>query len=131
MRQAAMNNQPTPTSRLDLQTRLFITFTVLFITSVLILAFFLQNAIGLLNQSSQARRAFEYNRLTNQMQDLFAQYELSLNSYAIAYDAADSTARMEMDALSARLDDAILNLQRQGADQAAVDRLIASAASPN
>ena len=121
-----MNNHPTSTSRLDLQTRLFITFTVLFITSVLILAFFLQNAIGLLNQSSQARRVFEYSRLTYQMQDLFAQYEFSLNSYAIAYEAADSTARMEMDALSARLDDAILNLQRQGADQAAVDRLTAS-----
>lgn len=108
-----MKTKTSPFSRLDLQTRLFLSFTTLLLLSVAILAVFLQNAIGLIQQNTLVRQAFEYNRMVNQLQNLFGEYELALNAYETTADPSLSTARMEMNALSTRIDDALANLARE------------------
>jgi hypothetical protein len=66
---------------LELQKRLLVTFTVLFLYSALLISLFLNMSVGLLRMNAETRAVFEQNRNVNQLFRLTKQFEVALNFY--------------------------------------------------
>lgn len=68
-------------TRGSLQSKLFGTFSILFAFSVVVLAFFLYNAVRIVSLHNQAQAAFELNRQVYRLGSVTQQFEQALNYY--------------------------------------------------
>jgi methyl-accepting chemotaxis protein len=103
------NNSPLALGKTkNLQARLTLVFSVLFVFSVLALSFFLFNILQLVSLNEQARTIFEQNRRLYQAETLARQYQIQLNLYLTN---ASPNAAMVFYALEYQLDDVLFQLE--------------------
>ncbi|MDX9991411.1 MAG: HAMP domain-containing protein [Anaerolineales bacterium] len=114
---------PSPAKSKNLQARLMLIFSVLFVFCTLVLSVFLFNILQLISLTDQSRLAFEENRRLNQLEVMFKQYQLGLNNYALS---SSSLAEMRLAAQDRRLDETLLALQDQppAGDSARLETII-------
>lgn len=104
-----MKNKSNP-SRLNIQSRLVLVFSILFVFCVLALSVFLFNILNIVALNDQSRMVFEENRRIYQLETMFKQYHLGLVNYAVS---SSSLAEMRLSALDQRIDETLFALQEQ------------------
>jgi methyl-accepting chemotaxis protein len=107
-----MNNTSSlpSTKNKDLQTRLVLAFSALFIFCVLALSVFLFNVLQLISLNNQAQTLYEENQRIYQLENMFKQYHLGLKNYAIS---SSPLAEERLAALDRRIDETLQSLQDQ------------------
>ena len=93
-----------------LQQRLLVVFTALFVYCVVMLSVFLFMAVRQVGLQAEARRIFEQNQRINVLNSLTSRFELAINHYEVA---ATDRALVDINALSAQIDDQLILLQAQ------------------
>jgi len=97
-------------TRASLQSKLFGTFTILFAFSVVVLAFFLYNAVRMVGLHNQTQTAFELNRQVYRLVSVTQQFEQALKYY----EANGSDANLERaTGYASRMEDMVENLRPQ------------------
>jgi biopolymer transport protein ExbB/TolQ len=91
-------------TQMDLQARLFLVFTILFLFSVLILSLFLFNNLRMVAINNRARAVFEQNRQVYRLYTMVQQYEVALNNYELN---ANQLAKIELEIQSSQIDEAV------------------------
>jgi methyl-accepting chemotaxis protein len=107
----------------NLQTRLVLVFTSLFVFCVLTFSFFLLNVVQMISLNNLARTVFEENRQIYQLETLLKQYDLGLKQYEVS---ASSTAEEKLSSLGKHIDEktASLRLEISEDDLATLDKFI-------
>jgi methyl-accepting chemotaxis protein len=80
-------------SRMDLQSRLLLVFTLLFGFSVIMLSLIMYNNVRLVALDNRARVVFEQNRKIYQLYSMTQQYEVAMNNYELN---ASELARIDL-----------------------------------
>jgi CHASE3 domain sensor protein len=107
----------------DLQSKLFLIFTLLFVIVVLVLGMFLQTIVSVIGYNTEARDTFEHTRKIYQIQSLLQKMELAQNNHE---NTGDAISEITFYASSATFDDTIRQLQAEATDpqeQASLARL--------
>ncbi|PKN92507.1 MAG: hypothetical protein CVU44_15345 [Chloroflexi bacterium HGW-Chloroflexi-6] len=94
----------------NLQARLMLAFSALFVFCVLALSIFLFNILQLVSLNDQSQIVFEENRRVYQLEAMLKHYHMGLQNYAIS---ASSLAEMRLSALDRRIDETLIALQEQ------------------
>lgn len=94
----------------NLQSRLMLVFSALFVFCVLALSVFLFNILQLASLNNQSRDVFEENRRVYQLEMMLKQYHLGLKNYTVS---SSPIAEMRLAALDQRIDETLIDLQNQ------------------
>jgi nitrogen fixation/metabolism regulation signal transduction histidine kinase len=100
------NSTSLPRKNKDLQSRLVLTFSALFMFCVLALSIFLFNVLQLVSLSNQAQMLYEQNQHVYKLESMFKQYHLDIKNYAIS---SSPLAEQRLTALQRRIDEILHN----------------------
>jgi nitrate/nitrite-specific signal transduction histidine kinase len=115
-----MNNSTSlPRKNKDLQSRLVLTFSALFMFCVLALSIFLFNVLQLVSLSNQAQMLYEQNQHVYKLESMFKQYHLDIKNYAIS---SSPLAEQRLTALQRRIDEILQNQPSVSTDFKAITR---------
>jgi len=92
----------------NLQSRLVLTFSALFVFCVLALSLFLFNILQVVSLNNQAQTLYEENQRIYQLESMFGGYHLGIKNYAIS---ASPLAEQRLTALERRIDEALQDLE--------------------
>lgn len=92
----------------NLQTRLFLVFTALFVFCAIILFVFLLNSVRMIDLNNQAHTIYDRNRQLYQLKALTRVYELDINQFEIN---ASLSAEQELASVGENLDENIAGLR--------------------
>jgi nitrogen fixation/metabolism regulation signal transduction histidine kinase len=103
-------NNPTSLMRKgkNLQSRLVLTFSALFVFCILALSLFLFNVLQVVSLNNQAQTLYEENQRIYQLENMFRGYHLGIRNYAIS---ASPLAEQRLTALERRIDETLQDLQ--------------------
>lgn len=93
---------------LELQSRLFLVYTSLFLFSAMALSLFLFSNTSMVALNNRTKVVFEQNRQIYNLDDMVQQYELALNQYELN---ASGLAWVEMEVQSSQIDEAVSTLR--------------------
>jgi nitrogen fixation/metabolism regulation signal transduction histidine kinase len=115
-----MNNSTSlPRKNKDLQSRLVLTFSALFMFCVLALSIFLFNVLQLVSLNNQAQMLYEQNQHVYKLESMFKQYHLDIKNYAIS---SSPLAEQRLTALQRRIDEILQNQPSVSTDFKAITR---------